>query len=169
MKHLPRDDSFIRNFVFGVEDSLVSTVGLLSGIVFAGVSRTDVIITGVILIFVEGFSMGVGSFLSEWSAEEYVLQHETNFRKSAKSAFVMLISYLVAGFIPLFPYFFVGGNKAIFISIPISLVTLFFLGIGSGRFSKVNTLKDGLRMLIIGGLAIVIGVVVGKLVGYNSQ
>ncbi len=83
----PRDDSFIRNFVFGVEDSLVSTVGLLSGIAVAGIGRSDIVVTGVVLISVEVFSMGVGSFLSERSAEEYVLQHETTIKRSSKSGF----------------------------------------------------------------------------------
>ena len=55
--------SYYRNFVFGVEDSLVSTVGLLSGISIAGVTNKTIIMTGVILIFVEAVSMGAGSFL----------------------------------------------------------------------------------------------------------
>ena len=64
--------SYIRNFVFGVEDSLVSTVGLLSGVAIAGVEQKYIFITGLILIFVEAFSMAVGSFLSEESAEKYI-------------------------------------------------------------------------------------------------
>jgi len=63
---------YLRNFVFGVEDSLVSTVGLLSGIAAAGVAQKDILVSGVVLIFVEAFSMAVGSFLSEEFAEEYV-------------------------------------------------------------------------------------------------
>ena len=57
----------VRNFTFGVEDSLVSTVGLLAGIAFAGVNAGTVVLTGAVLIFVEGFSMAVGSLLSEQS------------------------------------------------------------------------------------------------------
>ena len=37
---------FIRNFIFGVEDSLVSTVGLLSGVVVGGVSKDAVVLVG---------------------------------------------------------------------------------------------------------------------------
>lgn len=36
--------SFLRTFVFGVEDSLVSTVGLLSGIAIAGVSQKAILV-----------------------------------------------------------------------------------------------------------------------------
>ena len=57
---------FLRNTVFGVEDSLVSTVGLLSGIAATGsVSKSFILLTGIVYISVEAFSMAVGSFLSE--------------------------------------------------------------------------------------------------------
>lgn len=68
----------IRNFVFGVEDSLVSTVGLLAGIAFAGVEAKTVVLTGAVLIFVEAFSMGVGSLLSEQSVEQYEEKKEVS-------------------------------------------------------------------------------------------
>src|SRR3989338_4103836 len=44
---------YIRNLIFGVEDSLVSTVDLLSGVAAAGVPRSVIFLTGVVLIFVE--------------------------------------------------------------------------------------------------------------------
>ena len=54
-----------------MEDSLVSTVGLLSGVAVANVPMTTILLTGLILIFVEAISMAAGSFLSEYSAEGY--------------------------------------------------------------------------------------------------
>lgn len=158
-----KDSSIIRNFVFGVEDSLVSTVGLLSGIAVAGIDRSDIVVTGVVLIFVEAFSMGIGSFLSERSAEEYVLRRETTLKRPSKSGLTMFISYLLAGFVPLSPYFFLIGNSALLVSVSLSLVALFLLGFVSGRFSGISVVKDGLRMLVLGGLAIVIGILVGQL------
>src|SRR5262245_46938731 len=68
--------AYFRNFVFGVEDSLVSTVGLLSGVAIAGLAREEIFLTGVILIFVEAVSMAAGSFLSESSAEEFATHSE---------------------------------------------------------------------------------------------
>ena len=44
---------YLRAFVFGVEDSVASTVGLLSGIAIAGVARETILLTGAILILVE--------------------------------------------------------------------------------------------------------------------
>ena len=87
---------FVRNFIFGAEDSLVSTVGLLAGVASAGIPRKDIIISGVVLIFVEAFSMGVGSFLSERTTEESQIDNQEKFSNSliALCNNVFLIFYL---------------------------------------------------------------------------
>ncbi len=70
-RHAKRD-TYLRNFIFGVEDSLVSTVGLLAGVAAAEISAQAILTTGLVLIVVEGFSMGIGSFLTEETTEEKV-------------------------------------------------------------------------------------------------
>lgn len=85
---------YVRNFVFGVEDSLVSTVGLLSGVAMAGVARQTIFLTGVILIFVEAFSMVVGSFFSELSAEEYEKRGYVPIHKSVAGSIIMFLFLL---------------------------------------------------------------------------
>lgn len=154
--------AYVRNFIFGVEDSLVSTVGLLSGVAVAGMSKEEVFLTGIVLIFVEAFSMGVGSYLSEASAEEF-----TGAKKSIslQGAVIMFFSYFAAGFIPLAPYLVFSVNVAIVVSISFSLAALFMLGLVSSKiFSQEHTIRHGIRMLLIGGMAIAVGIIVGKLV-----
>lgn len=155
---------YVRNVIFGVEDSLVSTVGLLAGIALGGVSQRAVILTGVVLIFVEAFSMGIGSLLSEHSVEEYEAGHEVSLRRGSKGAAAMLFSYLGAGLVPLLPYAFFSGNAAVGVSIIASLAALFMLGAMSGRFFKINIVRQGLEMLLLGGAAIAVGIVVGQFV-----
>ena len=154
----------LRNFIFGVEDSLVSTVGLLAGIAAAGISRQTILLTGIVLIFVEALSMGAGSFLSEYSAEEYRRQGDVSAGKSIGGGVVMFFSYFVSGFIPLFPYIVWGADLAFWISIGLSLVALFILGIAQARLSRLKPIINGMRMFLIGGMAIVVGVLVGKII-----
>ncbi len=156
-----RKAGFLRNFVFGVEDSLVSTVGLLSGVAATGSDSQTIFATGVILVFVEAFSMAVGSFLSENSAEEFAEKKEEPLSRSAPDAFVMFFSYFVSGFIPLFPYIFAPAATALPVSIGASLVALGFLGFGSAKLSHTNAAKGILKMAVLGGVAIGIGVAVG--------
>jgi VIT1/CCC1 family predicted Fe2+/Mn2+ transporter len=154
-------EAYIRNFIFGIEDGLVSTVGLLSGIAAADVPRTTIVLTGVVLVIVEAFSMGVGSLLSESSAEEYVLK-KTSLRRTASAATIMFVSYLVAGMIPLFPYFFASDGAALVISVGASLVALFVLGFVSARRFNISGWRSGIRMFVLGGIAIAAGVLVGR-------
>lgn len=154
----------LRNFIFGVEDSLVSTVGLLSGVAIVGTSIRTIILAGVVLIFVEAFSMGVGSLLSENSEDEYVKKEEVPLKNSFLSSFIMFISYFVSGFIPLSPYFIFNTNTALPASIGVSLVALFVLGYFSARLSGLNKIRKGSEMLLIGGIAIGLGATVGILI-----
>ena len=155
---------YVRNFIFGAEDSLVSTVGLLAGIVSAGILQREVIISGVVLISVEAFSMSIGSFLSERTTEEYYPGFHKDKSKSIPAAFIMFFSYLFCGFVPLFPYLVVGRETAFWWSILASLLALFLLGFASAKILKTHLLKNAFRMMLIGGVAISLGVVVGMMI-----
>jgi VIT1/CCC1 family predicted Fe2+/Mn2+ transporter len=153
---------YIRNIVFGVSDSLVSTVGLLSGIDASGTTRQIIILTGVTYAFVEAFSMAVGSFLSEESVEEDSVRGELKTSGPFTAGIIMFLSFIVASFIPILPYIFFGLASALFLSIGLSILALFIVGMVSAKKIKVGIMKHGLRMALLGGLAIVIGVIVGK-------
>ena len=156
-----RSALYFRNFIFGVEDSLVSTVGLLSGILVGGVPRGTIFLTGIVLILVEAFSMAAGSFLSESSAQEYVDQEEKGHRPFWGGV-VMFISYFVAGFIPLAPYLiYAEASAALPVSVAVSLAALFILGLVGGSLSNGNLLRRGTRMMVVGGVAIAAGVIAG--------
>lgn len=160
-----RSGLFIRNVVFGIEDSLVSTVGLLSGIAAVGVPHAIVLMTGFVLIFVEGVSMAIGSFLSEESAQEYERGASAASGRSFLGALVMLVSYVIAGLVPVAPYLFAAGLHALYWSIGLSLTVLALLGYAQARFSGLPAFSRALRMCLLGGFAIVVGVAVGSVFG----
>jgi VIT1/CCC1 family predicted Fe2+/Mn2+ transporter len=153
---------YIRNIIFGIEDSLVSTVGLLAGIDASGVPHATVILTGVVYAFVESLSMAVGSFLSEQAGEEYTRKSNRVSRAPLFASLIMFVSFTAASFIPILPYVFTESNYAFIFSIGLSLAALFVLGIVMARVSKVSLFNHGLRMVLLGGGAIVIGILVGK-------
>ncbi len=61
---------FIREVVFGVEDGMISTLGVLTGIAIGTNSHFVVVLSGFVIIIVESISMGVGSYLSTKSVRE---------------------------------------------------------------------------------------------------
>ena len=164
MRHSIHSVSFFRNFIFGVEDSLVSTVGLLSGIALATVPGETILLTGTVLIFVEAFSMAAGSYLSESSADGYASGKDSPANGNIADALVMFFSYFVSGFIPLFPYAVWPVELALKVSISSSVAALFLLGLLSAALSGTKLLKSGIRMAIIGGMAIVVGATAGTLI-----
>lgn len=158
----PHHNLALRNFIFGVEDSLVSTVGLLAGVATADISGKAILTTGLILIVVEGFSMGIGSFLTEETAEEMAGEKPQTL-EAIKGALTMLASYCLAGLIPLSPYLYLRGSQAVVVSVILSLVGLFVLGYGtSSYYGRSAPLKHATRMLILGGSAVLIGMLIGK-------
>ena len=164
MRRLERSATLLRNFIFGVEDSLVSTVGLLSGIALAGVPQKTILLTGVVLVFVEGFSMAAGSFLSESSVEEYEEGGVAPAQGSLMAAVTMFLSYFLAGFIPLFPYLLWPAAAALPASVAFSIAALVILGLISGRLTRAGMGKSAARMAVVGGLAIAVGAVAGGIV-----
>jgi len=152
---------YIRNFTFGVEDSLASSVGLLAGIASAELSSTAIVVTGFILIFIEALSMGMGSLLSDQSASEAEVRHEVSLSKSLPAALVMFTSYFLAGFIPIFPYVFFTRVDGMYVSITATLLALFGLGVLNARWAGIHVLKNGLRMLAIGGVVALSGIIAG--------
>lgn len=157
-----RNPEIVRNLVFGTEDSLVSTVGFVSGIASAGVAPRTIVVSGFVLILVEAFSMAVGSLVSSNSAEEVVGQKEISYKRSVKNAVVMFVSYVIAGVCVLAPYCMFSVGVAFTTSIGVALVLLFLLGVLSGYYAGIAPVRKGISIALIGGTAILIGVAVGS-------
>ena len=153
---------YLRSVIFGINDSLVSTVGFLAGISVAGVPRATIVLTGIIYALVEAFSMAMGDFLSEESSEEYMNHSNVNDRPSVVAAILMFISCVLASLIPLIPYIIFTSGTALIVSVSISVSALFIVGMLSARFSRLPMLWRGARMALLGGAAIVMGVAIGS-------
>jgi len=157
-----RREGFLRNFIFGVEDSLVSTVGFVSGVATSAVDRPTLLLSGVILVSVEAFSMAVGSFLSDESVRQVRLHGRATAGPSLVGGLVMFLSYIVTGFFVLAPYWLLPNGGALAWSVGVSLVALFLLGVFAARIAGMAPLRRGIRMSVIGGAAIVLGILVGN-------
>lgn len=164
IKSINTKSMYLRSFIFGSEDSVVSTVGLLTGVALSGVESSIIILTGTILIFVEAFSMGVGMYLSESSVEEYESGSYVKDWGSVFAGVATFFSYAIVGFIVMLPYFFTSNYWAVIISILISFVLLAILGFISAKLSHISRIKKMLNMIAVGGLAIIIGVAVGQMI-----
>lgn len=152
----------VRNFVFGVEDSLVSNIGLVTGITAAGQTSAQIIVTCMVVILVESFSIGVAALLSDNSVQEFETGTSISLLESLLDALVIFISFLISGSFIIIPFMFFEAQNALSISIGIALAALFVLGIVNGRLSRGNVIRKGFTMLLVGGATIALGALVGN-------
>ncbi|MBI4010013.1 MAG: VIT1/CCC1 transporter family protein [Candidatus Aenigmarchaeota archaeon] len=64
----------LREFIFGVEDGLISSVGIVTGVVGAAVGSFFIVLAGVISMFAGALSMAAGTYLSIKSENDYYKQ-----------------------------------------------------------------------------------------------
>lgn len=162
----------MREIVFGLEDSFVSTLGTVTGIAAGAGSTYVVVLSGLVLIAVEAVSMSAGSYLSNKSAMEAeleVLAEEKVQRRGLdphlfRSSAVMGVFYLLGGMVPIFPYFFLPIRSAYAPSIILTAICLFILGAWTASFAKRSAWRGGAQMVLISLGAAAIGFGIGRLV-----
>lgn len=100
-------------------------------------------------------------FLQEMALRELkVFQGEAE--EPVKNGIVMGISYIVGGAVPLLPYFFNSLSTSVVVSIIITLIGLFCLGVYTTKFSKRRWWQAGLEMMALASAAALIGYAVGQ-------
>lgn len=152
---------YLRSVIFGTEDSLVSTTGLIAGLGVGADSKRIVLLGGLVAIIVEAVSMGAGEYLSDDAVSELDKIKRTRERPYL-SGLLMFVSYLLAGMIPLLPVIVLSYPLSIAFSVSFALAGLFLLGFFKGRILKTSPFKGGLKILVIGGIATAIGLIVGS-------
>lgn len=98
-----------------------------------------------------------------------MIVHELNIpnghsHTSLRNGIFMFFSYLIGGAIPLVPYLLMPIGFSIPVSISITLVGLFLLGVGTTKFTKRIWWKAGLEMFGLASVAALVGYGVGQLV-----
>jgi VIT1/CCC1 family predicted Fe2+/Mn2+ transporter len=215
----------IRELVFGIQDGLISTVGLLAGVQGATESATVVIITGLTAMFSGAISMAAGSYLSS-SAQKEIFDKElrdaemlaekepylaaegllkslsqeglpreqsygivklllreqdvflrtfqekvfglgsAEINQPLRAAIVMGASFVVGALIPIVPYFALEGIDALYLSIALSAMTLFGVGIFKGYLAARSPWLSGIQFFAIAVGAAGLGYLIGLVVQY---
>lgn len=155
-------EDYLRSIIFGFQDSLVSTTGVIAG-VSAGTNHKELIIlAGVVTITVESLSMGAGQYMSEKSVHQMDKsgKHTDNLYVGG---ILMAISYFLGGLVPVVPIVLFELPLSTTLSIFFALCGLFILGYFKAHIVKVNPFKSAIEIFVLGGATTLIGLVVGKL------
>ncbi len=153
-------EDYLRSTVFGFQDALVSTTGVIVGVAAGTQDKQIVLLAGVVTIMVEALSMAVGQYMSEKTVHQMdkTGKHTDNLYVGA---LIMYGSYFLGGLVPLTPIVLYRLPEASILSIAFSLIGLFVLGITRAKIVKESPFRSALEVLILGGAATGIGLLVG--------
>lgn len=152
---------YLQSAIFGINDALVSTTGVMVGISVGTGNKSIVILSGVVTIMVEALSMGSGQYLSLKSAHQY--QKKSRQKEAVISGIVMFIGYIIGGLVPLLPILFMPVEQSRIAAIIFALIGLLALGYVKGKIVKVSPVRSAIEVFVIGGIATAIGLVAGNL------
>lgn len=178
MSLINRALSSVREVIFGLEDGLVSTLGVVTGVAEGTNDQAIVILTGLVVIMVESLSMAAGTYLSNKSENQLfarvlkpkgkkihdVKDHlkELDDKRPIQASMVMFFSYFVGGSVPVFPYFFLPPTSGLVMSVFLTVIALFIVGAVKGKIVGVSALRSGLEMMVVSTVAAGVGFVIGR-------
>jgi len=153
------NQDYIRSLVFGFQDALVSTTGIVVGISVGVSNKQFIILSALVTISVEALSMGAGQYLSEKSVHDLPTSHHRH--NLLIGSLMMFLSYLIGGFVPILPIFFTLPPVSSILSVIFAFTGLFALGFFKAKLFSGQVWRSAIEMLLIGGLTTLIGLFVG--------
>ena len=167
------DANTVRAGVFGVQDGIVSTFGLVMGVAGAQVSPETVLIAGIAGVVSGAVSMGAGEYVSVKVQSELLEArgngaHNGNVSPN-RAALANSGLFVLGAAFPLAPFVFLVGFPAVLASSAFSVTALFATGALLTRMTRRSPFASGMRMLIIGGGAGMLGYLVGSLLGVTVR
>ncbi|MEK7602624.1 MAG: VIT1/CCC1 transporter family protein [Patescibacteria group bacterium] len=171
---LKKIENNLREFVYGGMDGAVTTFAVVTGAAGAGLSSNIILILGFANVLADGFSMAVGSYLSEKSDQDVLRkqgkQTDSDHQTAKTASIATFISFVLVGFIPLSLYtidfiFKAGWTSGDLLVWSIILTLAAFAAIGylRGKVARVDKARTTMESLSLGVAAAVISYVVGNL------
>jgi VIT1/CCC1 family predicted Fe2+/Mn2+ transporter len=147
--------SYLRDFVYGAIDGIVTTFAVVAGVTGGSLSAGVVLIVGTANLLADGLSMGVGNYLSIRSHESARALRNLPEEEASpvRHGVATFVAFVVAGAVPLVPYALGAPASMRFeLSTAMTLVALF----GTGALRSAVTVQRwpyaGAEMVLLGGV-----------------
>lgn len=164
----------LREFVYGGMDGAVTTFAVVTGAAGANLGVRVILILGFANVFADGFSMAVGSYLSEKSEQDLSVHKGNSSKEDHESplgaSIATFISFVLVGFIPLSVYTLdfvmdlkIENSDLLVYSVLLTLAAFGLIGLLRARITKIPKSKAVMESLGLGLAAAVISFVAGNL------
>lgn len=164
-------EDYLSEFVYGGIDGAVTTFAVVAGATGARFDNKIVLVLGFANLIADGFSMGVGSYLSTKSEQELMVKKGELISDEPSPVIngaTTYTSFILIGVVPLFIYLidYLFDLKLSNLFLISSILTAFaFAGIGllKSRVAKTPVARAILETLILGAIAAGLAYVLGDL------
>lgn len=160
LSNLIKNKEYLRSILFGIEDSLISTTGLIAGISVGSDNKKFILMAAIVAVIIEAVSMGVGEYLSDETIQE-LDKRKRHREKPFISGGLLTISYLIAGMVPIIPVILFDFPTSLILSVILAFLSLFIIGYIKGKVVHTNSYRSGFKILFVGGIATLLGLFVG--------
>jgi VIT1/CCC1 family predicted Fe2+/Mn2+ transporter len=158
---------YIRDLVYGANDGIITTFAVVSGVAGGQLSQLAVLVVGAANLAADGVSMGVGNFLAiraDEQAREADGLPELE-RHPWKHGLATLLSFVLAGAVPLAPYFLpMPSGHQLAVSTAVTFGALFALGAARALVTRDRWWQTGLETLALGAVVAGAAYAAGRLV-----
>jgi VIT1/CCC1 family predicted Fe2+/Mn2+ transporter len=163
----------LREFVYGGMDGAVTTFAVVTGAAGANLSSKVILVLGFANVFADGFSMAVGSYLSEKSEQDLSVgkgdSKKEDYESPVAASVATFVSFILIGFIPLsvytIDYIFklnLASNDALTLSILLTLAAFTGIGYLRGLITKIDKSRAVVESLGLGLAAAIISYGLGN-------
>ena len=146
------------DLVYGANDGILTSFAVVAGVTGGSLSAGIVVIVGLANLFADGLSMGVGNYLSI-QARESALEQQLRPEEEAwpaRHGFATFGAFVVAGAVPLLPYFAPGIERPFVFAAVCAMAALFAVGTGRSLVTASRWWVSGLEMLTLGAAVAVV-------------
>lgn len=159
-------EDYLRSLMFGLQDGIVSTTGVVVGISTGTSNKEIIILAALVAVMVEASSMAAGQYSSEKAVHQMCeigkskIAHTDNLYMGA---LIMFVAYMLGGSFSILPTIIFDQPLARTLAIISSFIGLFIIGYLRGYLVEHKPLRSALELFTIGSITTLIGVIVGNL------
>lgn len=162
-------EDYLSEFVYGGIDGAVTTFAVVAGATGARFSITVILVLGFANLIADGFSMGVGSYLSTKSERELKEKNGESTEDEPSpviNGVTTYISFILVGLVPLLAYTYANvfsTDTANLFVIACVLTSFAFAGIGwlKSKVAKTSVVRSVTETLVLGVIAATFAYVLG--------
>jgi vacuolar iron transporter family protein len=164
-------EDYLSEFVYGGIDGAVTTFAVVAGATGARFATSVVIILGFANLIADGFSMGVGSYLSSKSELQLKVKNKKDTSDDASPVIngsTTFLAFIVVGLVPLLSYtldFIFKWNLQHQFAISAALTAIAFIVIGllKSHVAETSKIRGIAETLVLGAIAAGFAYVLGDL------